>query len=37
MLNLYGGDYYVHIGAKDYNKIVKIIDDETQIRDLVHK
>ena len=26
-----GGSYYAHIGAKDFSKIVKILDDETEV------
>lgn len=27
-----GGSYYAHIGAKDFSKIVKILDDVTEIK-----
>ena len=27
-----GGSYYAHIGAKDFSKIVKIMDDGTEVR-----
>ncbi len=27
-----GGSYYAHIGAKDFSKIVKILDDGTEIK-----
>ena len=27
-----GGSYYSHIGAKDFRKIVKILDNETEIK-----
>lgn len=27
-----GGNYYAHIGAKDFSKIVKILDDGTEIK-----
>lgn len=29
-----GGSYYSHIGAKDFSKISKILDDETIITDI---
>ena len=27
-----GGSDYAHIGAKDFSEIVKILDDETEIK-----
>ncbi len=27
-----GGNYYAHIGAKDFSKIVKILDDGTEVK-----
>lgn len=27
-----GGSYYAHIGAKDFRKIVKILDDGTEVK-----
>lgn len=27
-----GGSYYAHIGAKDFSKIVKILDDGTEVK-----
>lgn len=27
-----GGNYYSHIGAEDFSKIVKILDDGTEIK-----
>ncbi len=27
-----GGSYYAHIGAKDFGKIVKILDDGTEVK-----
>lgn len=29
-----GGDDYLHIGAKDFSKIVKILDNETEIKNI---
>lgn len=27
-----GGSYYAHIGAKDFSKMVKILDDRTELK-----